>query len=92
MYFSGANLDDKTTGLLEALAGGLMILLSIGVVFYIGFLYYRRVQAGEDVMDEVGAEVSELKRRNSCLHETKQPLISPRTNPNPSVISGNQAL
>ena len=66
-----------TIGLLEVVAGGAMTLLSLGVICYIGYLYWRREtgRAREDETGQMETEKSKHKSPELGYNETEQPLL-----------------
>ena len=79
-----------TIGLLEVVAGGAMTLFSLGVICYIGYLYYRREtgRAREEEIDQIETEKSEQKSPEHTYNETEQPLLP--INCSPKAHTGNQ--
>ena len=61
-----------TIGLLEVVAGGAMTLLSLGVICYIGYLYFRRAtgRAREEDIEQIETEISEQKRPEHAYNES----------------------
>ena len=64
-----------TIGLLEVVAGGAMTLLSLGVICYIGYLYFRRATGRAREEEQIETEISEQKRPEHAYNESEQPLL-----------------